>query len=289
MINFETGKYQESIADFERIISSGFLSEFVFYRLAYSNRLTGDYEQCIKWLDEAESLLDSTDRSFAKILNSKGSIYFLSDDYESAEKIYKHAYNNAIATGNVVEEIKSMGNLAMIKDLYGDVYAAREDLGIAIQKASKIENLDLLAFLHSELGVSFTYTSENIAARENYERSYEYYTTLKNHERLSYLSSNIGSIYLQQSNYKSALKYYKEGFDHSKENKLGLILNLTGIADVYANSSNYSKAIEYYNKAKQLADSINAISSIVKIEQGIGALYYNINRPYHGFEFSFRS
>lgn len=285
MIKFETGKYQESIADFEKIISSGFLSVFVFYRLAYSNRLTGDYEQCIKWLDEAESLLDSTDRSFAKILNSKGSIYFLSDDYESAEERYKDAYNNAIATGNVVEEIKSMGNLAMIKDLYGDVYAAREDLGIAIQMASKIENLDLLAFLHSELGVSFTYTSENIAARENYKKSYKYYTTLKNHERLSYLSSNIGSIYLQQANYKSALKFYKEGLDHSGENKLGLILNLTGIADVYANSSNYSKAIEYYNKAKQLSDSINAISSIVKIEQGIGALYFNINKPYKALNF----
>ncbi|MBT8386056.1 MAG: tetratricopeptide repeat protein, partial [Ignavibacteria bacterium] len=284
-IKFESGQYQESITEFEKIIASGFISETVYYKLAYSNRLIGDYEKSLKWLTEAESLLDSTDRFLAKVINGKGSIYFLSDDYELAEKLYIDANRSAITTGNVVEEIKSMGNLAMIKDLYGDVYTAREDLSMAIQKANKIENLDLLAFLHSELGVSFTYTSENIAARENYEISYEYYTTLKNHERLSYLSSNIGSIYLQQSNYKSALKYYKEGFDHSKENKLGLILNLTGIADVYANSSNYSKAIEYYKKAKQLADSINAISSIVNIEQGIGALYYNINRPNKALDF----
>jgi CHAT domain-containing protein/tetratricopeptide (TPR) repeat protein len=285
LIKFESGKYQKSIAEFEKIIAGGFVSESVYYRLAYANRLIGDYEKSLEWLTEAESLLDSTDRFLAKVINAKGSIYFLSDEYELAEKLYIDANSKAIATGDVVEEIKSMGNLAMIKDLYGDVYTAREDLSKAIQKASKTENIDLLAFLYSELGVSFTFTSENIDAREKYESSYEYYTILKNHERLSYLASNIGSIYLQQANYKSALKYYKEGLKHSGENKLGLILNLTGIADVYANSSNYSIAIEYYNKAKQLADSINAISSVVRIEQGIGALFYNINRPYRALNF----
>jgi CHAT domain-containing protein/tetratricopeptide (TPR) repeat protein len=280
--NSETSPYSLYRSGF---IADGFNSEIVLYRLAYSNRLIGDYQKSLEWLSEAEALLDSSDQFLAKVINAKGSIYFLSSEYEIAEKFYIEANSIAINSGNIVEEIKSMGNLAMIKDFYGDVYTAREDLSYAIQKASKIENLDLLAFLHSELGVSFTYTSENIKARENYERSYEYYTTLQNHERLSYLSSNIGSIYLQQANYKSALIYYKEGLEHSGENKLGLILNLTGIADVYANSSNYSKAIEYYNKAKQLADSINAISSVVKIEQGIGALYYNINRPYRALNF----
>jgi len=284
LTKFESGKYQESIVEFEKIIAGGFISEIVFYHLAYANRLIGDYEKSLEWLTDAESLLDSTDRFLAKVINAKASIYFLSNEYELAEKFYLDANSISIVTGNVIEEIKSMGNLAMIKDMYGDVYSAREDLNTAIHRAREIENRDLLAFLHSELGVSFTYTSENIDARENYERSYEYYTALKNHERLSYLSSNIGSIFLQQSNYKSALKYYEQGLQYSGENKLGLILNLTGIADVYANSSNYSKAIEYYNKAKQLADSINAISSVVKIEQGIGALFYNINRPYRALK-----
>jgi tetratricopeptide (TPR) repeat protein len=181
LVNFESGEYKESISEFEKIIADGFNSEIVLYRLAYSNRLIGDYQKSLEWLSEAEALLDSSDQFLAKVINAKGSIYFLSSEYEIAEKFYIEANSIAINSGNIVEEIKSMGNLAMIKDFYGDVYTAREDLSYAIQKASKIENLDLLAFLHSELGVSFTYTSENIKARENYERSYEYYTTLQNH------------------------------------------------------------------------------------------------------------
>ncbi|MDX1702441.1 MAG: hypothetical protein R3250_17565, partial [Melioribacteraceae bacterium] len=50
------------------------------------------------------------------------------------------------------------------------------------------------------------------------------------------------------------------------------------------NESNYSKALNYYERAKQVADSIKDISSIVKIEEGIGSLFYNINRPLRSIE-----
>ena len=143
----------------------------------------------------------------------------------------------------------------------------------------KVDNMELLAFLYSELGVSYTYTNNLVEARNNYENSYSIYKLLKNDERLSYLSANIGALFLQISNYKSALKYYNEGLDYAGENKLGKILNLTGIADVYSNESNYSKALLFYNKAKDVADSIKDVPSIIKIDEGIGALYYNINRP----------
>ena len=107
------------------------------------------------------------------------------------------------------------------------------------------------------------------------------YEKLKNNERLSYLSSNIGSLYLQIANYKSALDYYSKGLKFAGENKLGQILNLTGLADVYSNESNYSKALQYYKHAKEIADSVKDVSSALKIDQGIGALYYNINRPFN--------
>ncbi|RKY94573.1 MAG: hypothetical protein DRQ01_02050, partial [Ignavibacteriae bacterium] len=285
LIKFESGSYQQSAKEFEEIVNRGFVSEKVFYKLAYAYRLTGDYEISLKWLDRAVEQLSADDKFLAKVLNGKGSIYFLSGDYETAEKHYTDARNSAIKTGNTAEEIKAIGNLALIKDSYGDVYSAREDFKSAIDRTKKIENRKLLAFLYSELGVSYTYTNEILEARKNYELSYEFYSTLKDRERLSYLSANIGSIFLQEANYKSALKYYNDGLDHSAENKLGLILNLTGIADVYSNSSNYSKAIEYYNKANQLADSIQSVTSLINIEQGLGALFFNVNKPIKALKF----
>ena len=150
--------------------------------------------------------------------------------------------------------------------------------------ATEIENQELLAFFYSELGVSYTYTNNLVEARENYEKSFSLYKTMKNNERLSYLSSNIGSLFLQVSNYKSALDFYTRGLEFSGENKLGQILNLTGLADVYSNESNYLKALEYYNRAKEIADSVKDISSSVKIDHGIGALYFNINQPLNSLD-----
>ena len=51
--------------------------------------------------------------------------------------------------------------------------------------AEEIENKELLAFLYSELGVSFTYTNNLVEARKNYEKSYSLYELFKNDERLS--------------------------------------------------------------------------------------------------------
>jgi CHAT domain-containing protein/tetratricopeptide (TPR) repeat protein len=280
MVELTKGNYTKAIDNFNSLVVSGQASKEVYYNLATAYRGIGDYQNGLKELTEAESLIDTNSFYYPKIINAKGSLFYLSDEYDLAEQYYQSAYNHAIVRRNVVEEIKALTNLAIIKDLYGDTYSARDFFNKALLIAEKIENHNLIALLHSELGVSFTYTNNIVEARKNYEKSYGVYSLLKNNERLSYLSSNIASIYLQQTNYKSALKYYNEGLKFAGSNILGKILNITGIADVYSNESNYAQALKYYKLAEQLADSIKDVSSLITVKEGLGALYYNINRPY---------
>ncbi len=284
LIAFHNGNTSQAIEIFQSLISDNFISKEIYFQLANAYRITGNYDEALKNLISAENLSKKNDLFLPKIINLKGTIFFLSGDYEQAKKSYTSALESSVNSGNKSEEIKSFANLAIIKDVYGDIYKARDDFESAITMAEEIENIELLAFLYSELGVSFTYTNSLIEARKNYEKSFSLYEKLKDNERLSYLSSNIGSLYLQIANYKSALDYYSRGLQFAGENKLGQILNLTGLADVYSNESNYSKALQYYNRAKEIADSIKDISSSLKIEQGIGALYYNINRPFEALE-----
>jgi CHAT domain-containing protein/tetratricopeptide (TPR) repeat protein len=278
-------KYKNAIIIFNQLIQQGTESPEVYISLANAFRGSGNYEQGIEILLKAESRVDDNNIYLPKILNAIGSLYYLSGKYELAEENYNMADSLALKTGNVREKIISIINLAIIKDVYGDVYGARKDLINVIPVVKEIEDHKLIALLYSELGVNYTYTNNIVEARNNYELSYEYYLHLKNHERLSYLSSNIASIYLEENNYKTALKIYKQGFDLAGENILGKILNLTGMADVFSNMSNYSKAIEYYKRAEQLADSVKDISSLIKIDQGFGALYFNINKPESALKF----
>lgn len=279
LVENEKGTIENSISSYENLIEEGFSTKEVYYQLASTLRKVGNYEDSFNNLSYAEKICEKDDSFLSKIIILKGTLFFLSGDYEKARVEYESSLKLAKQSENIVELIKSLANIAIINDMYGEVEAARQDFLTGIDMANEIENNELLAFLYSELGVSYTYTNNLVEARNNYEASYSLYKQMKNNERLSYLSANIGALFLQISNYKSALKYYNEGLDYAGENKLGKILNLTGIADVYSNESNYSKALEYYNKAKKIADSIKDIPSILKIDGGIGALYFNINRP----------
>jgi len=283
-VDMNKGSTSSAIEKIKSLVGSGFASKEIYYQLAYLHRVIGDYDASLRNVSEAEKLCKDSDVFLSKIINLKGTIFFLSGDYEKAKKEYESAFKISASNGNRPEEIKAIANLAIIKDHHGEIYEARQDFERAIKMAEKIEHLELLAFLYSELGVSFTYTNNLIDARENYKKSFLLYDRFKNNERLSYLSSNIGSLYLQISNYKSALEYYDKGLNYAGENKLGQILNLTGLGDVYSNESNYSKALQYYNRAREISDSIKDISSAMKIDQGIGALYYNINRPFDALE-----
>jgi len=61
-------------------------------------------------------------------------------------------------------------------------------------------------------------------------------------------------------------------------------MSITGIADVYSNEANYAQALKYYQQAKQLADSVKDVSSLIKINEGLGDLFFNISRPYKSLE-----
>jgi CHAT domain-containing protein/Flp pilus assembly protein TadD len=284
MIEFTKGNYGEAVEHLNSLINEGIESKEIYYALTYAYRSLGNYEQGLQELIKAEIFADSNSFYYSKIINAKGSLFYLSGEYDIADQNYQTAYDNAVEKKNVVEEIKALTNLAIMKDLYGDAYSSREYFNKALLIAEKIENHNLIALLHSELGVSYTYTNNIVEARKNYQKSYEIYSSLKNNERLSYLSSNIASIYLQQTNYKYALKYYNEGLEFAGNNLLGKIMSITGIADVYSNEANYAQALKYYQQAKQLADSIKDVSSLIKINEGLGDLFFNINRPYKSLE-----
>ena len=281
LIEYHSQNINKAIGFFEK--GSSFKENI--YWLANSYRLKGNYKKAVEVLQNLKSSLKTDDDYLSSVEISIGTNFYLSGNYEEAEKHYNVALSISEKTGDTINEIKSKGNIAILRDLYGEVEEARTLLKSSIKKAKQIENQELLGFLYSEIGVSYSYTGELIDARQNYSESFDIYKKLNTEERLAYLSGNIAAIYSQQSNYNEALKYYNYGINYSGENIYGKIINLTGIADVYVNLSNYSKALEVYKVANQLADSINSIPAKFKVKEGIGSLFYNVNKPGKAIQF----
>ncbi len=270
-------KYSKAKETLEKVILLDSTSFDPLYKLSYANRYLGDYEKALKILDNAKKKITKDHPFYAQSLVAKGSLFYLSGQYDKSEKIYsaalKHASDNQFNT----EKIKALLNLAIIYDEAGEIEKSRKNFDMAIKLAKEINDAELEAVCLSEKAVSFTFTGELIAARENYNKSFELFKKLKNINRLALTANNIGNIYLNISNHKSALEYYTLGLNNSGENIRTRIISLRGIGDVYTNLSNYSKALEYYTLAKKLAKQINDIPSDVEINIGLGILYYNID------------
>lgn len=252
---------------------------------AQALRGSGNYDQALVELTQAEKL-SGNDRGFlAKIYNSKGSLFYLSGQIKKADEFYRRALQTARSAFNKEEEAKALINSGIISDEYGDVLSARRSINQALGIINKIQNHDLKAFAYSEMGVSYSLTNEIIEAKDYYDKSYRLFEKMNNRERLAYLSSNLAAIYGQLSNFKAALKHYEEGLNLAGENKRGQILNLTGIGDVYANLANYSKALGFYERAKKLSEEIKDVNSSASVDVSIGTLLYNIGRPHKAIEY----
>jgi CHAT domain-containing protein/lipopolysaccharide biosynthesis regulator YciM len=249
------------------------------YLLSYSYRGLGDFDQALQTIQKAETLLNASDNNLAKVLVSKGSLFFLSGNYDEAEKLYQTGLEVAKNFGDKVEETKALINLAIIEDQKGIPDEAKLKLESALKNSLSIENKELEATVLSELAVSYTYSGDIVEAKNNYEKSLRIFKILNHKERLSNLCANIASLYTQIGNYSAAMEFYNNGLEYAGDNVVSKILNLRGLGDVYANLSNYSKSLSYYEEAKKLSQQIKDTLIESSVDISIGTLYYNINKP----------
>ena len=86
-----SGKSSEGVERLEKLVSKGFNSKEVYFQLANGYRITGDYDKSYLNIIEAENLCEDDDPFIAKITNLKGTIFFLSGEYEKAKVEYERA------------------------------------------------------------------------------------------------------------------------------------------------------------------------------------------------------
>ncbi|MBL1215496.1 MAG: CHAT domain-containing protein [Ignavibacteriae bacterium] len=277
LIKFKEQNYSEAKKIFTELTEEDKSKENYYWR-AYSERYLGNYRNALLNLNKILNTLKAEDPFYEKVLNASGSLYYLSGEYQKAEKFYREAFNKALENKNNIELVKANINLAIIDDEAGEIYEARKKLSRAQLIAEEINALDLIAIVHSELGVSYTYETRLTEAEEHYSESLNIYKSINESSRLSSLYNNLGKIYLSLFNYRLALNYFNSGLEYAGDNVRGQIMNLTQIADVYANMANYSEAFNYYQKAKALSGQIQELTLQFEIEMGLGMLDFNLGK-----------
>jgi tetratricopeptide (TPR) repeat protein len=117
LTEYQDGNASQAIKIFQSLIEKGFLSTEIFYQLAQGYRTIGDYDKGFLNLIKAEEQSEENDQFLSKVYNLKGTLFFLSGKYEEAKREYESALKYSTKTGNKVEEIKALANLAIILDV----------------------------------------------------------------------------------------------------------------------------------------------------------------------------
>lgn len=276
LIKYYEGNYKNAIMDFtdyEKLNKPHF--EINFFK-SYGLRYLGDYQNALLELNKSEKIIDSTSKHFSQIQNAKGSLFYLSDNYEKAKRFFQNAKKHSKKFDNNIEYVKSLINLSILEDEKGNLDEARNLLNQANRIAKNINAFDLIGTINSELGVSYTFDNQLLKAEKHYQIAIEELNSIKQFERISLLHNNLGKIYLTMFNYNSALDQFELGLKFANENKRSKILNLLALGDVYSNLSNYSQALKYYEDANKLSKEIKEITLEFEIEMGLGILEFNL-------------
>lgn len=232
-------------------------------------------------LNDALHLLVSLNPSveyIPEIENLRGTIYYYLGNYSNARSAYLRAERAAEKTGalSIVSKVKI--NLGILHDIEGNLVEARKSINRGLQLAIELNEAELIALGHSELGVSYSFSNEISSALHHYKNSLKKYEILGDFVRRSILYANIGNLVATTGNYRGSIKYFNTGLELSLDDRNARRQNLLGIADAYLNLGDYSKALKYYKDLqRELIDSSDAELTI-KVSVGLGSLYFNIGK-----------
>ncbi|MCF6271101.1 MAG: CHAT domain-containing protein [Melioribacteraceae bacterium] len=276
---YQNAEYQKAKDFFNEVLKSDSTSFHPYFMIAYTCRNLGEYGTALKYFNKADELVKTGSPFTAKVRIAIGSLFYLSGNFDKAKELYESGFKIAAETGNNSEKIKALLNIGMLLDLEGAIEKARINFDEASKLSADIGDYQLEATCLSEYAVSFTYTGEEVNARDKYLESFSLFEKLGNKKRLALTAINIGNSFLNISNYKSSVKYFEIGLNEAGENVRTKMLALQGLGDVYTNLADYTKALDYYNRAKALAKQIKDVPVDAEINIGLGILYYNLDMP----------
>lgn len=199
------------------------------------------------------------------------------DKHDKIEKLDSliHLYNNesfdTLALENKIKVINSILYLYLDIDPSKAVYYAAK----SFELNTKIDNQNGIAYALSMTGNAYFYLGEYDKAIENYLKSLEIKTELKDSLAISGLKVNIATIHGINKNYGLCLKYNREAL-HDLRNLNDIkgqarIYNNIGL--VHENLQHLDSALFYYEKSLEFKRTLNDKQNMAITLNNIGLVY----------------
>jgi len=215
----------------------------------------GDYNKTIKTLTESVSYFEKTgdDLNSAKCYSNMSAAFAELENYKSAIEYNEKALRIFDEQNLIPFQLITLPNLAAQHLKNGDtIKAIRYNLE-AERLAISMGNNRSLSIIYNNLGSAYLDSDEK-KAKDYLEKTIVLKTELNLKNGIEVAQGNLGYLYLKNSDFNTALNYYK--LVEQQVNGKQLVFAYEQIYKCYAGLKQYVKALEYAEKSRQLNDSI---------------------------------
>ena len=150
----------------------------------------------------------------------------------------------------------------------------------ALKKAEEISYQPGIALAKKTLGFCYIWTSQNEKGVELCLEANDIFKTLRDKKNGSSVYVILGTNFYFLSDYETALKCYKIGYDlAAKISDAGMMADaLNGIGTVFYTTEQNTKALSSLIEAEKIARKNKLNSTLVKILEGLGETYLNLKK-----------
>ncbi len=223
-------------------------------------------------------------------LNTKGTCYYLKDDFKNAILFYSQSLQK-------YKQVKDISGIASIHNNLGNIYKeqgllvkAIESYNSSLKIAEKLKDQPGIASSLNNIGILYAEQDKYQTAKTYYLKSISIRKKMgeEGREDLSKPINNIGSVLQDEKDYFGAIKYYgmSQKLDKEFGNIIGEVTSIGNIAGIYKELGNRELKINkklaeyYYQKSFDLSEEVLSKSKDLGDNTVIVTTYLNLAQLY---------
>lgn len=221
--------------------ANSFSQEAVVDSLQHVLKNSKDAIETASVLNELASAYQDFNPKLLKEYAQKALVVSRQIDFALAEGTALLSLGNAgIIEGNYAEALLNFQNAQIVfeKELQG-------------KSANELELKNGLARAYGSMGIVFSEQNSYAKALQNHLKAIKLYEETAQELKVAQVCNNIGVVYLSQHQEFKALYYFLKCFKIQEKNKRSSGITATNIAKIYLKQSNYPEALKYFVLAQK--------------------------------------
>ena len=281
------GKFDDAESDYRAALKTArddlTLKANTQYALGKLNRLRGDYEPALEWLEQAREACTKLEDTagLAQVLIETGMMLWRKGDYAQA----REQLNQGLV---LAREVNDKLNTALALDALGSV--AYDQGSYAAARASYEESLVLRREMGDKAGIADSLTNlgnvvnnqgNYAAARTLHEASLALQREMGDKFGIALVLSNLGLVTLAQGDYAAARAQHEESLALRREmgDKWGIAISLGILGNVVLALGDYPAARALYEESLALCKGRNEKSLMAFVLLGLGMVNLGDGNP----------